>query len=138
MKTVCGFTALLCAAVALSACTTMGTGTGSVSPGNAPVQFSWDSTDGGSSGMMSATLAGGKRFSGTYLQLSRDAMSWGPFPDFGVEYSSRVMADLQAMDGQDMRCQFHLNDPVKGMAGGGQGKCELKGGRSVDAAFAPA
>jgi len=138
MKTANAFTALLCAAVALSACTTMGTGTGSISPGNAPVEFSWDSTDGGSSGMMSATLADGKRFTGTYLQLSRDAMSWGPFPDFGVEYSSRVMADLQALDGQDMRCQFHLNHPVEGMAGGGQGNCELKGGRSVDAVFAPA
>jgi hypothetical protein len=99
MKTANAFTALLCAALVLSACTTMGTGTGSISPGNAPVEFSWESTDGGSSGTMSATLAGGKRFSGTYLQLSRDATTWGPFPDFGVEYSSRVIADLQAMDG---------------------------------------
>jgi hypothetical protein len=68
--------ALLCAA-GLSACTTMGTGTGSVSPGNAPVRFS----------------------------------------------------------GQDMRCRFDLNDPVEGMSSGGQGKCELKGGPSVDAVF---
>src|SRR5258705_12410382 len=65
-------TALLCAAIALSACTTMGTGTGSVSPGNAPVNFAWKSTDGGNSGTMSPTLAG-KTFSGPYLQIKSEA-----------------------------------------------------------------
>src|SRR2546421_10334606 len=67
-----GFIALLCAA-GLSACTTMGTGTGSVS-------------------------STGSDFSGTYLQLMHDAMNRGPYPDFGVEYSSRVVADLDAAD----------------------------------------
>ena len=46
--------ALICAAITLSACTTMGTGTGSVSPGGEPVKFSWKSTDGGITGTMSA------------------------------------------------------------------------------------
>jgi hypothetical protein len=148
--------ALLCLGIALGACTTMGTGTGSVSPGNAPVKFAWKSTDGGSSGTMSATLAGGKAFSGPYLQVTNEARTvdfdplwtgwdygwgdWGlgdPFsPDaFTTVYSDRVMANLEAADGQRMRCQFHLNHPIDGMTGGGQGQCQLKNGRSVDATF---
>jgi hypothetical protein len=144
---------LLCAGIALSACTTMGTGTGSVSPGNAPVSFAWKSADGGgNNGTMSATLAGGKTFSGPYLQITTGARSqdfdpmwtgwesgwgdwgWAPFPESGFTtlYSDRVMANLQAADGQRMRCQFYLNDPIDGMAGGGQGECQLKGDRSVD------
>src|ERR1700704_4848605 len=103
MKTSRRFTAapaLLCAAVALSACATMGTGTGSVSPSNEPVTFSWKSTDGGVSGTMSAALKGGQTFSGPYLQVTTTTQSqaldplwtgweygwgdwggFGPFPD---------------------------------------------------------
>jgi hypothetical protein len=36
-----------------------------------------------------------------------------------------------------MRCHFHLNHPDEGMGSGGQGQCQLKSGRSVDAVFAP-
>ena len=148
--------ALLCAAVALSACTTMGTGTGSVSPSNEPVTFSWKSTDGGVSGTLSAALKDGQTFSGPYLQVTSTTQSqafdplwtgweygwgdwggFGPFPDtaFTTHYSGRVMANLQTADGQHMRCHFHLNHPFEGMGGGGQGQCQLKGGRSVDAVF---
>jgi hypothetical protein len=148
--------ALLCGAIALSACTTMGTGSGSVSPGDAPVKFAWKSTDGGTSGTMSATLADGQTFSGPYLELTKqvrgeelepmwvgwsggwsDWNGWDMFPPFAYEtlYSGRVMANLQAADGQRMRCRFNLNAPVDGMGGGGQGKCQLKSGRSVDAVF---
>jgi hypothetical protein len=159
MKTAGRFTAaplLLCAAVALSACTTMGSGTGSVSPGNEPVAFSWKSTDGGISGTMSAVLDNAQTFSGPYHQITRDVSVnelapmwsgwdygwsdwdyWGPFPQagFATEYSGRVMANLQAADGQRLRCRFSLNHPIDGMGGGGQGKCQLQGGRSVDAVF---
>jgi hypothetical protein len=148
--------ALLCAGIALSACTTMGIGTGSVTPGNTPVKFAWKSTDGGNSGTMSATLAGGNSFSGTYLQVTSDAHSvdfnplwtgwnygwgdWGfgdrfPQDEFTTVYSDRVMANLQSADGERMRCRFHLNHPIDGMTGGGQGECQLKGGHSVDAVF---
>jgi hypothetical protein len=37
-----------------------------------------------------------------------------------------------------MRCHFQLNHPDAGMGGGGQGQCQLKSGRSVDAVFPPA
>jgi hypothetical protein len=147
--------ALLSGALALGACTTMGSGTGSESPGNAPVAFAWKSTDGGTSGTMSATLADGKSFSGPYLEITSQARNedfnpmwtgwqygwndwgaWGPFPDSGYTtlYSGRVVANLQGPDAQRMRCRFNLNDPMGGMGGGGQGKCQL-GGKSVDAVF---
>jgi hypothetical protein len=145
--------------IALTACTTTGSGSGSVSPGGAPVNFSWKSTNGGISGTMSATLADRQIFLGPYLQITRqvrmpdfdpmwtgwrlgwnDWDGWGPFPDYGIatQYSGRVMANLQAADGQRMRCRFHLNTPVDGMSGGGQGDCQLKNGRLVDAVFPPA
>jgi hypothetical protein len=151
-------TAILCAAIGLSACTTMGTGSGSVSPGGEAVKFSWKSTDGGISGSMSAALKDGQTFSGPYLQVTSTTRSqdfdplwtgweygwggWGgfaPFPGtaFTTHYSGRVMANLQAADGQLMRCHFHLNHPDEGMGSGGQGQCQLKSGRSVDAVFAP-
>jgi hypothetical protein len=158
MKRGAALAAMLCAGIALGACTTMGTGTGSVAPGDAPVTFAWKSTDGGNSGTMSATLARGKTFSGPYLQVTSDARTvdfepmwagwddgwgdWGlggfPQPAYTTQYSDRVMANLQAADGQRMRCHFHLNHPIDGMGGGGQGQCQLKNGRSVDAVFPPA
>ena len=154
--------AVLCAGVALGACTTMGNGTGTVSPGGEAVQFSWKSTDGGVSGTMSAALNDGQTFSGPYLQVTSTTQSqdfqpmwsgwefgwhgwngmgpFGPFPETTstTHYSGRVMANLQAADGQHMRCHFQLNHPDAGMGGGGQGQCQLKSGRSVDAVFPPA
>jgi hypothetical protein len=144
--------AALVGALALGACTTMGSGSGSVSPGGTPVSFAWKSTDGGTSGTMSATLDGGPSFAGRYLQITsvaRDAdfdpmwsgwqfgwedwAGWGPY--FTTQYSDRVVANLQSSDAQRMRCRFHLNDPLSGMGGGGQGECQLANGRSVDAVF---
>ena len=151
--------AALCCAIPLTACTTTGTGTGSVSPGGAPVAFAWKSTDGGITGTMLATLASGDTFSGPYLQITKQVRSddfgpiwtgwdpywnswggWEPFPEFGFAtlYSGRVMANLQDTHGQRMRCRFHLSTPSDGMGGGGQGECQLKNGRSVDAVFPPA
>jgi hypothetical protein len=155
--------ALLCAGIVLCACTTVGSGSGSVSPGGAPVTFAWKSTDGGSCGTMSATLAGQQTFSGRYLQITKqvrtedfdpmwagwqrgwndwggawnDWNGWGglPLDAFATQYTNRVMANLQAADGQRMRCTFHLNTPIDGMTGGGQGQCQLDNGRSVDAMF---
>jgi len=68
-------TAILCAGIALSACTTMGSGSGSVSPGGEAVKFSWKSTDGGVSGTMSAALKDGQTFSGPYLQVTSTTRS---------------------------------------------------------------
>ena len=142
-----------CASILLSACTTMGTGSGSL--GNEPVGLSWTSTDGGTTGTMSATLPDGKTYSGPYLQVTQDARTedfaplwtgwgygwgdwdWGPYPntEFTTVYSNRVMANLRSFDGKRMRCHFDLNHPSEGMSGGGQGQCQLQNGGTVDAVF---
>jgi hypothetical protein len=157
-------TALLCVGIALSACTAMGTGNGSLSSSGAPVTFAWKSTHAGMSGTMWATLPSGETFTGSFLQASREVGSqdedifsesfdrgwvefgtdlphwdgWGPYPDgFEAQYSGRVVVNLQAADGQRMRCRFQLNTPTEGLTGGGQGACQLNNGRSVDAVFPP-
>ena len=62
----------------------------------------------------------------------------GPYPDaaFATQYSSKVVANLKGPDSQRLRCRFNLNDPIAGMGGGGQGKCQATGGRTVDVVFA--
>ena len=151
-----GMAAVMGTALTMLACTTMGSGTGSVSPGNAPVTFAWTSKDGGNTGTMSATLGNGAPFSGPFLQVTstvrtdayepmwggwrRGWNDWGYFgmaPDsaFSTRYSGKVVANLQGPDAQRLRCRFNLNNPVAGMGGGGQGECQFSGGRTVDAVF---
>jgi hypothetical protein len=104
---------------------------------------------------MSATLAGGKTFSGPYLQVTKQARTedfvpmwagwgygwsdwtWGAGPNtaFSTVYSDRVMANLKSADGKRLRCHFNLNHPSDGMSAGGQGQCQLQGGGTVDAVF---
>jgi hypothetical protein len=139
-------------ALALGACTTMGTGSGSTSSGDTPVSFDWTSKDGGVSGTMSATIGNGIVFTGPYLEITQVAQSEAFYPmwagwspgwrdwSYGLEgptttYSGKVVANLQGPDSQRMRCRFDLNDPVSGMGGGGQGKCQVAGGATVDAVF---
>lgn len=54
---------------------------------------------------------------------------------FITHYSGKVVANLQTNGGERMRCRFHLADPLDGMSGGGQGECQLSGGRVINAAF---
>lgn len=148
--------ALPALAASMLACTSMGAGSGSMSPGNTPVSFNWTSQDSGTTGTMSATLSDGTAFSGPFLQMTgvartealeplwhgwhRGWSDWGdggPFPEtaFSTVYSGKVIANLQGPDSQRLRCRFHLNDPVAGMRGGGQGECQFSEGRTVDAVF---
>jgi hypothetical protein len=153
--------AAVCAGLALSACTTLGTGTGSTSTGDQPVDFSWKSKDGGVTGTMSATLPNGGVYTGPYLEITSTAqntqfapmwMGWSPgWNDWGygglgafggfpmdattTNYSGKVVANLQGPNSQRMRCNFSLNDPPSGMGGGGQGKCQVAGGTTIDATF---
>ncbi len=150
------------AVMALGACTTIGTGTGSDRSGGAPVSFSWTSKDGGTTGTMTAALPDGT-YSGPFVQLTStvrtDALepmwmgwrrgwsdwrywgtwgSWGTMPDsgFATQYSGKVVANLQGAGDQHVRCRFHLNSPQAGMSGGGQGECQKADGSVVDAVFA--
>ena len=156
------FAAIAFMGLALGACTTMGTGTGSTSTGDQPVAFDWTSKDGSVTGTMSATLPGGNVFTGPYLEITSTAestqfspmwMGWSPgWSDWGyglsgwtgggldtigttTSYSGKVVANLQGPNSQRMRCRFDLNDPVSGMGGGGQGKCQVAGGATIDAVF---
>jgi hypothetical protein len=146
-----GLAAALCTGLALGACTTMGTGSGSTA-GDSPVSFAWTSKDGGVTGTMTATLSSGSVFSGPYLELTQASLTpelapmwtgWSPYWNdwqFGMDtttttYTGKVVANLQGPSSQRMRCRFDLNDPLAGMGGGGQGKCQVAGGTTVDAVF---
>ena len=55
---------------------------------------------------------------------------------FYKTYSGRVLANLQANDGEHMRCRFDLISPSRGMAGGGEGRCQLsESSREINAEF---
>jgi len=153
-------TAVIAAMALMAACQTSGTGTGS---GNVrgtakPVAFTWESTD-SVSGNITATFGTGRVFKGTYFQITRDTRvdrldplwdGWGrpyrrsswrywaadPGPDFVKTYSGRVLANLQSNDGEHMRCRFTLISPQRGMAGGGEGRCQLsESNREINAEF---
>jgi hypothetical protein len=163
VRTLFAATTLSLAAAALSGCSTMGTGTGSVWPTGAPVSFSWKGGPSGSTGSMSATVEG-QSFTGPYLQVTHDVRTqdfypmwagwrrgwvdwygwngwygppYGPTVSYATIYSGRVLANLQAPDGERMRCSFFLNSPSQGMTGGGQGDCQLSNGHIVSAEFPP-
>lgn len=61
-----------------------------------------------------------------------------PYPTtrFITHYTGRVVAILDSPDKQHMRCRFRLVVPARGMAGGGEGECQLSEGGTVRAQFA--
>ena len=61
---------------------------------------------------------------------------WGPRQSFVTQYTGRVLANLEGPGGR-MRCRFALMRPSAGMAGGGQGRCQLPDGTIIDADFPP-
>jgi len=141
----------------LPACTSMGEGAGATIPDLAPVTFNWVSKDGGVTGALTATMSDGSAFTGPFLQITEAARVdtlgslwtgwhqgwndwpyWGALPDtaFVTRYSGRVVANLKGPGEHRLRCRFHLNDPIAGMRGGGQGECQGSDGRTIDAVFA--
>ena len=149
-------TAALAATLLLAACATRtGLGTASSRSGNLHANFQWTETD-DHTGTMNATFASGETYSGRFFQITHDTRVdslaplwagwrpgfggwryWGPGgqDEFVTEYSGRVVANLEGADGKHMRCRFDLVRPLDGMAGGGQGSCQLPSGQSVDATF---
>ena len=143
---------------ALTACQTAGTGSGNVRGTRKPVAFTWESRD-SVSGDITATFGNGEVFKGSYFQITRDTRvdrldplwdGWGrPYARshwrywdreeeraFIKEYSGRVLANLRSAEGDHMRCRFTLISPSRGMAGGGEGRCQLSESRSeINAEF---
>lgn len=140
----------------LAACQTAGTGSGNVRGTQKPVAFTWQSTD-SVSGDITATFGSGEVFKGTYFQITSDTRvdrldplwyGWNrryrgwrhwarnPGPEFIKTYSGRVLANLHSDDGDHMRCRFTLISPSRGMAGGGEGRCQLsESGSEINAEF---
>jgi hypothetical protein len=151
-------TALILASLGmLVACTTMGSGYGTVRDARTPVNFDWRSSD-DVSGTLTAKLADGQVFSGQYFQITSDVRfdrleplwagwhrSWRGWPywyaeagpDFGTYYSGRMLANLHATDGSPMRCRFDLVHPARGVAGGAHGTCQHPDGKTIDASLGP-
>jgi len=139
-----------------AACTTMGVGTGLTRGGGSPVDFTW-SSDNSTSGTMTAKLEKtGQSFDGKFFQVTSptriddvqplfigwhrrwsDWPYWGPDygSSFATHYSGRVLANLTSTDGEHMRCSFRLVHPMSGMAGGGQGRCQVPDGKTIDTTF---
>lgn len=110
------------------------------------MDFSWQSGMNASHGSISASSSDGRTFTGTFLQPTRTTTvdDYGPYwtawsggwggagpwydgleSDFITTYTGRVLASLIGGDGTRMRCTFLLRDPASGMAGGGEGDCQL-------------
>lgn len=119
------------------------------------VRFEWQSGSDESHGDLRAALPGGRVFAGEYLQLRADVQTdamgahlvrrpvpeWASDPWFGAEpqflpsgTSDRVVAHLSGPDGVQMRCRFTLESAEAGMAGGGEGTCQLSDQEEVVAA----
>jgi hypothetical protein len=104
---------------------------------------------------MRATFPNGTSYSGTLFQITSDTRvddmaplwigwhrrsfrgwdGWDAGPQFVKHYSGRVLANLSNDNGDHMRCNFRLIRPASGMAGGGQGQCQLPDGHTLDATF---
>lgn len=145
-------------ALAIGACATTGTGVGSTRSRDVNAVFSWQSA-GDNSGTLNASLSNGETFAGKYFQITHESRieqlgplwggwhnSWRGWPywdarptdAFVTHYSGRVVANLDGPNQEHMRCRFTLMRPTAGMAGGGQGKCQLPSGKTIDATFARA
>ena len=159
-KPTCGIGIAL-AALALGACETTGgggTGAGNVRGSQKPVAFTWESDD-RDSGDITATFGNGRVFKGKYYQITSDMRAerldplWDGWDssyrrgdwrywsdeddrDFYRTYDGRVLANLRAADGERMRCRFSLITPTRGMAGGGEGRCQMsESSREINAEF---
>lgn len=54
---------------------------------------------------------------------------------FATVYSGRVIANLKDPSGRQMRCRLQLQQPDRGLGGGGDGECQVAGSPSFHASF---
>jgi hypothetical protein len=143
------------AMLALTACATTGVGTGSTRNNDLTATFTWKSTN-DRTGTLTANLNNGQTFNGKFFQIGSESRiedlgplwggwrrgwgGWGYWDPmrgdaFITHYSGKVVANLDGPDSEHMRCRFTLIRPSSGMAGGGEGKCQLPSGKDIDANF---
>jgi len=132
------------------------------SQSSSPVKFTWKSSDKSQQGTMTATVENDV-YQGPFFQITSQTKEetlwplwngweegWDGWPysyndgayiaDYDTTqyitlYSGKVVANLKDTNGQRMRCRFDLTFPAAGLSGGGEGECQLPGGRSIDAVF---
>ena len=142
-------------ALTLSACATTGVGTGHTRKDDITAAFQWKAND-DRSGILSANLSNGEEYTGKFFQITSEtrvedvAPLWAgwhvgwrgwdywdrmPSASFVTHYSGKVVANLDGPNEEHMRCRFTLIRPDAGMAGGGEGRCQLPSGRNIDATF---
>jgi hypothetical protein len=124
----------LCVGAALGGCATIGSGSGTVASTGAPVTFAWQGQD-PMDGTITATLADGRTFSGTFEQLAPRGYlgSWvKDSKDADDIASSRVVARLESPAGERMACRFRLDNRVGGIVEGARGECRF-GGQTIAA-----
>ena len=128
LHTLAALPAAICIGAALGACASTGTGMGTVASSGEPVTFAWQGKD-PANGTLTATLADGRTFSGTFTQLAPRGYLGGwvkDTKDYGDRYSERLAARLQAGDGSTMGCLFQLDNFVGGIGEGAKGECRLE------------
>jgi hypothetical protein len=127
------------------------------------VVFKWESTDDGRSGTIRTELPDGEQFSGPFNEIvagtevtvyddfrgswyggpwtGRDWTWGGDWPyysnsaDYVAFYTGHVVALLEGDRGTNMRCRFSLDDPSRGIEGGGAGECQTSEGDRITAVF---
>jgi hypothetical protein len=152
---------LLVLGAGLAGCKSTGEGTGESGTGGTKVNFTWEQSE-PTSGTLKATVVAPdgaqQTYEGKFYQVTRETRVdtigdlwdpwypqwlgwpyWGPEPEqsFIEHYSGHVVATLSSPNGQRMRCQFQLLRSSEGMKGGGQGRCQLPSGQTINAEFPP-
>jgi hypothetical protein len=140
---------------AVTGCTRSGVGTGTSNTGAVSATFTWKAAS-ALQGTMTARLNTGETYQGPFVQITRDttvdelaplwvgwegawAGPWGvwrPGEAFLIDYTGKVVANLAGPRGYT-RCRFNLLHPSRGMAGGGEGRCQLPDGTIIRAEFPP-
>jgi hypothetical protein len=118
------------------------------------ILIEWHGID-AATGLMTAAVSDGRAYEGPYFKITPDARTdqlaplwegwsvsrgWGAWrPEsasgFVKTYDGMVLANLSTTRGDRMRCRFQLESPSLGMNGGGSGKCQFLGGKTIDTAF---
>jgi hypothetical protein len=121
--------------------------------------FLWAALGTSQRGEIEASLPDGEGFLGRYVELRSttnpaaiddlyDAWyeGWtGPlqagWPHYSLReyiraYEGKIVAVLAGDRSGRMRCSFDLDDPPRGMRGGGKGRCQRSNGELIDARFA--